>query len=258
MKPTINSGENFNELVFENKNKAYGAYAIRRSYRDNVSISLLLSTTFFGLLALLAIFLTNRDVKIPVFTGNDPPAIPFGRVIEIAKLDKPVVVPKKKVEAIPKSTSGQKVASDNPNDKNNQTNDQQNTSKNPNPNGNDSTAIPDPEIKLPILTGNTPPPPVEKFADKMPKFDNMAQFIADHLVYPRAAVESGTSGTVFVTFVVEMDGSITDIKLLKGIGDGCEQEAMRVVGIMPPWEPGMNKNKPVRVQCNLPIKFRIK
>ena len=258
MNPSINSGENLNELVFENRNKAYGAYAMRRSYSDNVTISLLLTTTFFALLALLAIFLTNRDVKIPVFAGNDPPAIPFGRVIEIPKLDKPIVVPKKKVEATPKSTSGQKVASDNPNDKNDQTNDQQNISKNPNPNGNDSTAKDDPEIKLPTPPVNTTPPPVEKFADKMPKLDNMAQFIADHLVYPRAAVENGTSGTVFVTFVVEMDGSITDIKLLKGIGDGCEQEAMRVVGIMPLWEPGMNKNKPARVQCNLPIKFRIK
>lgn len=251
----FNSAENFNELVFENKNKAYGAYAIRKSYKDNVTISLILSSAFFGLLALLAISLTNRNIKIPTFSGNEQGILPFGTVLDIPKPDK---LPKtiEKVEAAPKSTSGEMKASDNPVDLLNKTNEQFVINKNPNLNGNDSAAPLDPEIKVPILP--IAPLPIVKYVDKMPNLDNMAQFIADHLVYPRVAVENGTSGTVYVTFVVETDGSITDIKLLKGIGDGCEQEAMRVVGIMPLWEPGMDKNIPKRVQCNLPINFRIK
>jgi protein TonB len=69
------------------------------------------------------------------------------------------------------------------------------------------------------------------------------------------AKESGIQGTVYVTFVVEKDGSITDVRVLRGIGGGCDEEAVRVVKNSPKWSPGKQRGKPVRVQYNLPVKF---
>ena len=62
---------------------------------------------------------------------------------------------------------------------------------------------------------------------------------------------------VLVTFVVEVDGSITDVRVLRGIGAGCDEEAVRVVKSMPRWVPGKQRGQPVRVQFNLPIKFTL-
>jgi protein TonB len=69
------------------------------------------------------------------------------------------------------------------------------------------------------------------------------------------ALESGIQGKVFVTFVVEKDGQISDIRVLRGIGGGCDAEAIRVVKSMPNWKPGRQRNMPVRVQFNLPVRF---
>ncbi|HEY0030691.1 MAG TPA: TonB family protein [Bacteroidia bacterium] len=255
MNTNRNSNENFNEIVFENKNKAYGAYAIRKSYSDNVTISLMLSSAFFGILALLAVVLTKKDIEIPIMScGN---SLDF-KITEMftPPVDKPIVEPLKKDPSTPATTSGHLAASDNPEDKLDKTNTEQIISKNPNPFA-DSGSVADPDI---IVVRKIAPAPavIVTIADKMPKLDNMAQFIADNLKYPRVAIENGTTGVVYVTFVVEKDGSVTDVKLLKGIGDGCEQEAMRVVRNFPKWEPGVTKGENQRVQCNLPVHFRIK
>lgn len=256
MNTNFNSEDNFNELVFENKNKAYGAYAIRKSYNNNVSNSVLLTSMFFGLLSLLAVYLTTREIIVPVLSGGNDPAPFVTTLYELPKPEKPIVEKIEKPESAPKTSSGQMIASDDKKNLVDKTNAEIIINKNPNPFGNDSAAPKDPEIKVPEKIA--PLPEVVKYVDKMPRLENMAQFIADHLKYPQQAIANGTAGIVYVTFVVERDGSITDIKLLQGIGDGCEQEAMRVVGIMPLWEPGTHKDIPQRVQCNLPIKFRIK
>lgn len=254
MNTNFNSADNFNELLFENKNKAYGAYAIRKSQNDNISISLLVTTAFFGLIVLLTFALTKTKDIIPDFDVNDPDI--FISSVEI-ELPKPIEKPKVKVPETVKSTSGVFVASKDPQKTDLQTNDNQNLNKNPNPLGTkDSADTETPGPKLPEVPAKKPE--VLKFVDKMPKLDNMAQFIADNLKYPVIARENGTAGTVYLTFVVEVDGSISDIKLLQGIGDGCEQEAMRVVAMMPKWEPGTLKEIPQRVQCSLPIRFRLK
>lgn len=82
-------------------------------------------------------------------------------------------------------------------------------------------------------------------------------FLRENMKYPQMARESGISGTVFVTFVVERDGSVTDVKVLRGIGGGCDEEAIRVIKAMPKWNPGKQRGKPVRVQFNLPIRFTL-
>lgn len=80
-------------------------------------------------------------------------------------------------------------------------------------------------------------------------------FLRDNIKYPQMARESGIQGTVYVTFVVEPSGSITNIKILRGIGGGCDEEALRVVRQMPKWKPGKQRGKSVRVQFNMPIRF---
>ena len=213
MNTHFNSADNFNELLFENKNKAYGAYAIRKSESDNITISMLATSAFFGLLVVVAIALTNTKIEIPDIGINETPPIYLGPEIEIPK---PIEQPKAKVEtAAPKSVSGAYVASNEPQKTDLKPNDQQLISANPNPNGSDSAKPKVPDV---VVTTFIPEklPDVVKYVDIMPKLENMAQFIADNLKYPRQAVDNGTEGTVFVTFVVERDGSISDIKLLKG------------------------------------------
>jgi len=84
-----------------------------------------------------------------------------------------------------------------------------------------------------------------------------AEFLAENIHYPREAKELGIQGKVFVTFVVESDGSITDVRVLRGIGGGCDEEAVRVVKSMRKWLPGIQRGDYVRAQFNLPVKFTL-
>lgn len=97
--------------------------------------------------------------------------------------------------------------------------------------------------------------------EDMPMFPGgeaaMYKFIGKNIEYPRMAKESGISGRVFVTFVVERDGKVTDVQVLRGIGGGCDEEAVRVIQAMPKWTPGKQRGKPVRVQYRMPIKFTL-
>ncbi|MEA3478033.1 MAG: energy transducer TonB [Bacteroidota bacterium] len=81
------------------------------------------------------------------------------------------------------------------------------------------------------------------------------KYLGENIKYPVMAKESGIQGTVYVTFVVERNGSVSDVRVLRGIGGGCDEEAVRVVKNMPKWKAGKQRGKPVRVQYNLPVKF---
>ena len=87
----------------------------------------------------------------------------------------------------------------------------------------------------------------------------MLQFIYDNIQYPEIARQEGIQGTVVVSFVVEKDGSITNPKIIRSIGAGCGEEVLRLVSLMTEkWTPGMQRGKPVRVQFNLPVRFKLK
>ena len=97
--------------------------------------------------------------------------------------------------------------------------------------------------------------------ESMPSFPGgdaaRMKFLQENIKYPQMARESGIQGTVYVTFVVEPDGSVSDVRVLRGIGGGCDEEAVRVIKEMPKWNPGQQRGKPVRVQFNMPIKFTL-
>lgn len=87
--------------------------------------------------------------------------------------------------------------------------------------------------------------------------EKMLQFIYSNIKYPAIARENGVEGMVVVKFVVEKDGSITAAEVVRDIGAGCGAEALRVVNTMPKWNPGKQRGRPVRVQFNLPVKFKL-
>jgi periplasmic protein TonB len=83
------------------------------------------------------------------------------------------------------------------------------------------------------------------------------KYIGEDLKYPNLARRNNIEGRVFVKFVVEKDGSLTDVQVLKGIGGGCDEEAVRVIKGAPNWKPGKQRGRPVRVQMILPIVFKL-
>lgn len=112
----------------------------------------------------------------------------------------------------------------------------------------EQTKVVEEEVQKPLIV-----------AEQMPEFpggeSSMRSYIQSNLQYPTMARESGIQGTVYVTFVVSKTGNISDIKVLRGIGGGCDEEAVRVIKSMPGWIPGKQNGKAVPVQFNLPIKF---
>lgn len=97
--------------------------------------------------------------------------------------------------------------------------------------------------------------------EQMPEFpggyEKLPEYLQNNVVYPQEAKDARIEGRVFVTFIIEADGSVSNVKVLRGIGYGCDEEAVRVVESMPKWEPGYQKGVAVRVQSNLPIPFQM-
>ncbi|WP_299454114.1 energy transducer TonB [uncultured Microscilla sp.] len=126
-------------------------------------------------------------------------------------------------------------------------------------------APPPPPVKVDLPP---PPPPVVEKEEKifmivedqaMPKggLKKFYKYIGKNLKYPSQARRMGVEGKVYIQFVVEKDGSITDIKILKGIGSGCDEEAIRVLKNAPKWKPGKQRGVPVRVRRSIPIVFKL-
>ncbi|RZK56666.1 MAG: energy transducer TonB [Pedobacter sp.] len=98
---------------------------------------------------------------------------------------------------------------------------------------------------------------VEKFPEFPGGMAAWSKFIQKNLRYPYVAQETGIQGKVYVSFVVEKDGSITDVTVTRGIGGGCDEEAMRVIKKSPRWSAGEQNNNKVRVRYNMPINYTI-
>jgi periplasmic protein TonB len=83
------------------------------------------------------------------------------------------------------------------------------------------------------------------------------KYLSDNLKYPTQARRMGVEGTVIVVFVINTDGSIQDVEVLRGIGGGCDEEAVKIVKAAPKWSPGKQRGKPVRTRMRLPIRFKL-
>ena len=148
----------------------------------------------------------------------------------------------------------------------------------------DQTIEEESQVEAPIQAPPPPPPPppppepkaqeIFVAVEDMPRFpgcenesskaekeqcaqSEMLQFIYKNIKYPPIARENGVEGTCVVRFVVEPNGEITNVELVRDIGAQCGQEALRVVKMMPEWIPGRQQGRKVRVQFNLPVKFKL-
>jgi len=249
--------ESMDELVFYNKNKLYGAYLLRRKYNRHLVVSLLFGLfVIFSAISypLIAAYLSPVKVIIGSdHTGNyDPmkpapvePPPPPPSVIEPVVPDRirfltPKVVDKElETEMIPQGEMESQPAL-------------------PLPRDNGEIVPVDDNSKNTIEQPVAPPEPWIS-VEEMPQFPGgeaeLFRFLAGNLRYPPDAKEIGVTGRVFIYFVVEPDGSISGISVRRGIGSGCDEEAMRVVALMPKWSPGKQGGIPVRVQYTLPVKF---
>lgn len=259
------------DMVFETRNRAYGAYDLRKSYKKTVNRSLL-----YGAVAFLAavgapmlyasispkatkevaveIDLTKlKDEKIDEKPIDLPPPPPPPEVkppeVATIKFLPPEPKPDEEVkneEPPPKVEELEKVIISNVTKKGIES---------------DQVAAAPPPIEAPKAVEIEKPREDEIFTtvEQNPEFPGgikeMYSFIGKNLKYPSAAQRANVSGKVFAKFVVEKDGSLGDVQILKGIGFGCDEEAQRVLKSMPKWNPGKQNGRNVRVFFTMPISF---
>lgn len=254
--------------VFRYRNQEYGAYSLRQQYPRNMMWGGLLSISLIGLLyggSLLAQALQEKMISMREITIQE--ILPPPAEKEETPPPPPVAPPPQPAKptitfVVPKVTIDEEVIEEYepPTQKDMENKNPGTVTTDGNPDGTDY--LPEEPIE------STPPPvvmeeetkPKEKppfvFVEQMPAFrGNLGEFLAKELRYPEVAKENGVKGTVVIQFVVNEKGEITNPFILKDIGGGCGEEALRVVRSMPPWLAGAQRGVPVKVQMNLPIRF---
>lgn len=266
----------FLDILFEDRNKNYGAYELRKYYDKRVRNSILITASIALLIVGSYLIYMNikandvetvkkpivediklEDVKLPDDPKTPPPPPPppappppvkpsVQFTPPVIKKDEEVKAeeePPKIEEIKEKAVSTKTVEGD--------------------PNGIDPGLISD--SKGTGVVEAPPPPPKEEiftFVEQPPTFPGgdaaLAKYLSNNIRYPHLATENGISGTVFVSFVVDSEGQIKDVKTVGAKkGGGLEDEAMRVVKKMPKWKPGKQNGRQVSVQFNLPIRFTL-
>jgi len=252
--------ESLEEIIFKDRNKQYGAYSLRKNYSNHILISLCVAILFMGS-ALTYPLMMNREQKRPPKVDS---LVVISDPFSIKTLPPPEVPDPPAAPAQPKADKVRVFTVPEVSDETNEADygKQELLAENkPSPIGvsqepgetlpeKPEPAIPVPEKSEPVL-----------WVPEMPHFpggeNEMHTFLASRIRYPGEAREVSIQGTVFITFVVETDGSITNIRVLRGIGSGCEEEAIRVIKSMPPWVPGKQNGIAVRVRLTLPVKFTL-
>lgn len=262
------------DIVFERKNKAYGAYVLRKLYHRFLTTAVICACSFFLLLVsspLIITFIKEKTSKHEDLSYNAQQMFDintFKKSDEDKKEDK--VMEKQEtavkttvefVAPVVKADEEVKEVYQAPKDDNAELG---RTTQKADPN-----AINLDELSLPTDATSSSGPVVEKeekqevfrYVEEMPQFpggqDQIPSFFAANIKYPEIARRAGVEGRVFVQFVIGKDGSITQVQVAKGIGAGCDEEAIRVVKMMPKWTPGKQNGRPVLVQVVVPIQFKL-
>ena len=252
-----------NELVFEHRNKAYGAYTLRKNYNKRLTL-IMASMILAFVLGSLAMFiirnLPKEEIEAP--KGSDktwtvqpppkdlpppppttPPPPPLEKMtafIPPVIEDDPVTDPVPTQDQLEETKAGDKT--------------QDGSDENFDP--------PQPSDDTPKQI-DTKPEPIETFveeeADFPGGFAEMAKFINDNIDYPQEAIDLGIKGRVTVRFVVEKDGRISNVSVATPLAGckACDKAAVKVVEIMPSWKAGKNGGREVRTWVTLPVKFEV-
>lgn len=255
------------DIVFENRNHEYGAYVIRREYSRTVLFAFLSTFGFATLLIILPalwnLFHPGQPVKLD---AADDVIYKFTEVILPEKED--VILPEQKEEKkLPETKpAGSEQFTNlkvNDRDTSNMKTQDQLLASNPGTKTikSDSSTVVDPLPADPKPSGGGASK-VFIGAEIMPAFPGgeteMMKFLQKNIKYPAEAREINLTGTVYLSFVVTSGGEISNVKVLRGIGGGCEEEAVRVVQKMPVWNPGQQNGNPVNVQFTLPVTFKLR
>ena len=271
--------KNWINLVFEGRNKAYGAYQLRQENAKTSLIALLGGVTFFVGAIGLGLFLTsfgeatevideNPDVIIQVDNFTYPPKKknePEKKVIPLTEKNEPsekveskdlvdpvIVESKEATDVIIKNTDLDKPKTDDPNPNGGNA-----TGTIATPGGGNTTGgtkgTNDGETDIVIKTNEL---------DKLPKYpggmDKFYDYVARKFVSPEISDDGEITMSVIMSFVIEKDGTLTDIKALRGNNKEVEKEAIRLLKASKvKWEPGIKDGKPVRTLFMLPIKVKI-
>lgn len=116
--------------------------------------------------------------------------------------------------------------------------------------------LPSPSCSDEIISEEDLPPFI--VCEDMPEFrGNLLKYVAEHVVYPEIAKENDIQGTVYVGFVIDEKGKVTDVTLVRGVDPILDKEALKVVENLPDWKPGKQSGKNVKVRMNIPIKFQL-
>lgn len=265
MKKKATASETWDDLVFENRHKDYGAYAVRRHYSQSMTAGLGVSVSLACLLLALPKILSMFGVNEKIIPG-----IPVVDLKEVIKVIQPPPIDIIEPIAPPPAAHTQplnnnvtpQITSTAPMDNNIPTNDQVVTSSSE-PGTGEGPAVETTGDGPGVIETVAPvvgPPPIFVTAEVMPQYEGgleaLAKFIQRKVRTPRSVSSQGVSGTVFVEFVVRSDGSITDVKIVRGIAADCDREAIRLVSMMKDWKAGMQNHQPVSVRMVLPIKFQ--
>lgn len=254
----------FNELVFENRNKEYGAYVIRKEYNERILFAFLITSTVVICSILLFAFTPkNKIVEETIL----PPTDPLGGFTikpdeqlppkEEKKLTPSVKSTKNKdFKIVEKVDSVQEKQSDpelesNPGPTGPPVNSGANTG-----NGNG------PALQIPKEPDPLPQPPKD-WAPTMPEFPGgyakMAEFIDDNIYIPDVVYDQGGTQKAFVYFIVDVDGSVYNVKIIQGTSNAFNEAALNVVKKFPKWEPGkLETGETVPVIMKLPIKVNLR
>lgn len=267
-------------LVFANRNQSYGAYVLRRESGNYLFKSLLITGFLFGGALLFSAInsksnLDNSAVSaLPVTNPDEIRVIP----VEISKPKTAIAQPKTSSVSVSTAKADLKEVKfagrlnpvhDNPliaevptaaqiqesviSLRNNEGSSAQGVNSVSGSNSGEDSAGEGAGSGTDIYN--------REFVEVMPEFPGgmkaWANFLTRNLNYPSAAAEVGISGKVMVSFVIEKNGEISNLKILKGIGAGCDEEAMRVIKRSPFWKPGMQNGRAVRVAYIMPIVFRM-
>ena len=255
-----------NNIVFEHRNQAYGAYFIRREYPRTIFFSLFVTVSVIALgVASLKLYsyLSDKIIEVIVPPVDDPLVTTIyditPDVLPPTKIDPPKTPPPPKG-----SMFVAPVVSD---DKDTITETQPfNPDLKPGkPNGVDTIddgdiIIDDPGTGTAVMIVEKDPPPFTH-VEEMPEFIGgeraMLMFINDKVKYPKIELENNVTGTVYASFVVDKTGNITNVKIERGVkgGPNFNKEVERVINLMPKWKPGKQNGVAVPVQFYLPVKF---
>jgi periplasmic protein TonB len=259
------------DIVFESRNQAYGAYQLRKNYGRNMQKASLFGIAFCGFimvspflmdkLTAKRIKLDHEAVVLTDYVEPPPPATPLPppppppppppRTMPTVRFLPPEVTNQVETEPpipdIPKdiAISTETVQGD--------TTVRYVAPVDPTP----------PSPPEPKETPREEPPKVMDFhtVEQKPEFPDgekaMYRFLGQNIKYPALERENGIEGTVYVGFTIGMDGGIQSVAIRRSPSKGMSDEAMRVVSLMPKWSPGKQNGRPVPVSFTLPLKFKL-